>query len=161
MHVPHAPTPASGRLRRDESGLALLVTILVMVLVSGVALAAMSNSREEMMAGGRSRSVIRSLFAAEAGVQFAERRLLPPRDLNSFSLTVGGMTVESRERDQGSPQPISTGGIGKPPDGYSINIGAGFVNEIFEVNSTAANSRLPTTALEVRLGLLTPNAGNY
>ncbi|MGI9644725.1 MAG: hypothetical protein ACR2O6_05370 [Ilumatobacteraceae bacterium] len=138
-----------------------MVTLLVMVLVSGVALAAMSNSREEMMAGGRSRSVITSLFAAEAGVQFAERRLLPPRDLSAFTLNVSGMTVQSRERDQGSAQPISAGGIGKPPSGYSINIGSGFVNEIFEVHSTAANARLPTTGLEVRLGLLTPNAGSY
>ena len=146
---------------RGEEGFALLITLLVMVLVSSVAIAAMNTSREEMMAGGRSRSVITSVFAAESGLQFAERRLLPPRDLSSFSISVASMTVESRERDQGSPQALASGGIGKPPSGYSINIGAGFVNEIFEVHSTAANSRLPTTELEVRLGLLTPNAGSY
>lgn len=146
-------------LRRHD-GFALLMTLLVMVLVSGVAIAAMNTSREEMVAGGRSRSVITSTFAAEAGVQMAERRLLPPRDLTAFTFNVASMTVESRKRTDGSPQPISTGGIGKPPSGYSINIGAGFVNEIFEVHSTAANARLPTTELEVRLGLLTPNAGS-
>lgn len=156
------PTQAhriTARLRRHD-GFALLMTLLVMVLVSGVAIAAMNTSREEMVAGGRSRSVITSTFAAEAGIQMAERRLLPPRDLSAFTLNVAGMTVDSRKRTDATPQPISTGGIGKPPPGYSINIGAGFVNEIFEVHSTAANARLPTTELEVRLGLLTPNAGS-
>lgn len=161
MGDPTKTTRATVSGHPGEHGIALLITLLVMVLVSGVAIAAMHNSREEMMAGGRSRSVITSLFAAEAGVQFAERRLLPPRDLSAFSISVGSMTVESRERDVGSPQALSSGGIGKPPSGYSINIGAGFVNEVFEVHSTAADARLPTTELEVRLGLLVPNVGGY
>jgi hypothetical protein len=71
------------------------------------------------------------------------------------------MTVQSRARDEGSPQAINSGGIGRPPSGYSINIGAGFVNEVFEVHSTASNPRVPTTELELRVGLLTPNAGGY
>lgn len=145
--------------RRGDAGIALIITLMVMLLVAGVAIAAMNNSQEEMVAGGRSRSVITSLFAAEAGIQFAEARILPPRDLTAFSINVGGTTVESRERDDGSPQSIASGGIGKPPPGYSINIGAGYVNQIFEVHSTAENARLPTTELEVRLGLLTPNSG--
>ena len=145
--------------QRREAGVALIITVLVMLLVSGVAVAAMNNSREEMMAGGRSRSVITSLFAAEAGVQFAEARVLPPRDLSSFSINVAGITVESRERADTSPQSIGSGGIGKPPPGYSINVGSGYVNQIFAVHSTAENTRLPTTELEVRLGLLTPNSG--
>ena len=159
MNHPKAPRCVIAG-RRTQDGFALLITLLVMVLVTGVAIAAMNTSREEMVAGGRSRSVITSVFAAEAGVQLAERRLLPPRDLSAFSISVAGMTVESRERSDASPQPLTTGGIGKPPAGFSINIGSGFVNEIFEVHSTASNTRLPTTELEVRLGLLTPNAGN-
>ena len=147
------------RTQRRQAGIAIIMTVLVMLLVSGIAIAAMNSSREEMMAGGRSRSVITSLFAAEAGVQFAEARVLPPRDLSSFSINVGGTTVESRERDDASPQSIASGGIGKPPPGYSINIGSGYVNQIFAVHSTAENPRLPTTQLEVRLGLLSPNSG--
>lgn len=154
-----ADAPRPERPERRQAGIALIITLMVMVLVATIAIAAMNNSREEMVAGGRSRSVITSLFAAEAGVQFAEARILPPRDLDAFSIDVGGITVESRERDDPSPQDIDADGVGKPPPGYSINIGAGFVNQIFEVHSTAENARLPTTELEVRLGLLTPNSG--
>ena len=48
-----------------------------------------------------------------------------------------------------------------PIPAYSINIGAGFVNEVFAVNATAASPALPTSEIEVRLGLLTPNSGAY
>lgn len=148
------------RAKREE-GIALVMAVLILVLVAGVAIAAMSHSREELKAGGRSRSVMRSLFAAEAGIQFAEHRLLPPRDLTAFSFALDGISVESRARDQGTPQAIASAGLGKPPAGYSINIGAGFVNEVFSVNATASNAVLPTTEIEVRLGLLAANAGEY
>ncbi len=146
------------RMSRQD-GIALITTVLVLVLVAATAIAAISNSEEEFKAGGRSRAVFRSLYAAEAGVQFAENRILPPRDLTAFSFNLNSVTIESRKRDDTTTSPIVPGGLGKPPPGYSINIGAGFANEIFEVNVTAEGASVPTSEIEVRLGLLTSNTG--
>ena len=153
----------SRRLRgsQREEGIALITAVLILVLAAATAVAAISNSEEELKAGGRSRSVMKSLFAAEAGIQFAEHRILEPRDLSPFTLNLNGILVESRSRDEGSPQNIAEGGLGRPPAGYSINIGSGFVNETFAINVTAASTALPTTEIEVRLALLTPNSGAY
>lgn len=154
-------TPAARDRASREGGIALITTVLVLVLVAATAIAAISNSEEEFKAGGRSRSVFRSLYAAEAGVQFSENRIVPPRDLTAFSFNLNGVTVESRRRDDSTTSAIASGGLGKPPSGYAINIGSGFANEVFEVNVTADGSSVPTTEIEVRLGMLTANAGAF
>ena len=69
--------------------------------------------------------------------------------------------VESRSRDQATPQDITEAGLGNPPPGYSLNIGSGFQNELFQMNVTAARANLPTTEIEVKVGVLTTNAGAY
>ena len=145
---------------RSERGIAMITVLLVMSLVLMLAIGAIDFSEQELRAGGQSRAVGGSLYAAEAGVEFATNRLLPPRDLSAFTFTLAdGTTVQSRSRDQSTPQSIGVGGLGSPPSGYSVNIGAGFVNETFQVNVTAGASSKPTTEVEVKLGLLTPNAG--
>ena len=61
----------------------------------------------------------------------------------------------------GAPQPITAVGIGPPPDGYSINVGGGFLNELFLLNVTAAATNNGVAELETKLGSLQPNAGAY
>jgi len=140
----------------------MITAVMVLVLVAATAITAIGTSEEELRAGGRSRSTMSSLYAAEAGIQFAQNRILPPRDLSSFSFSMtDGTSVQSRTRTDSTPQDIGEGGLGKPPAGYSINIGSGFVNETFKLNVTAAHANLPTTELEVRLGMLTTNSGAY
>ena len=151
---------AGPRPARDERGVAMISVLLVMVLLILLAVGAIEISEQEMKAGGRSRAAGNILYAAEAGVDFALNRLRPPRDLSAFSFTVeGDITVQSRSRDDSSAQPIATGGIGQPPDGYSINVGSGFVNETFQVNVTAGGVAKPSAEIEVKVGLLTPNSG--
>ena len=149
------------RSTHRREGMALITTILILMLVGATALATIKTSSEEMMAGGRSRSVIKSLYAAEAGVQLAHTRIRAPRDLSAFSISVDGATVESRSRDQTGTQAIDEGGLGRPPSGYSVNIGSGYVNQIYAVDVTASAASLPTTEVQVRLGMLTANSGSY
>ncbi len=144
-----------------ECGVALITSVLVMVLVAATAIASLSNSEEDLKAGGRSRSVMSSLYAAEAGIQFAKGRIQAPRDLSAFSFVLGPATVESRSRGEASPQALIESGLGKPPPGYAINIGSGFANETFEINVTAESSTIPTTEIEVKVGVLIANSGNY
>ncbi len=148
--------------RRREGGVALVTAVLILVLVAMVAIAAIESSEQELRAGGRSRSTMTSFYAAEAGVEYAENRLRTPRDLSAFSFALSdGTTVQSRKREQGSPQLIQESGLGNPPAGYSINIGSGFQNELFTVNVTASRPSTPTSEIEVKAGVLTTNAGAY
>lgn len=149
------------RSAHHREGMALITTILILMLVGATALATIRTSSEELMAGGRSRSVIKSLYAAEAGVQLTHTRIRAPRDLSAFSIDVDGTTVESRSRDQTGTQPIDEGGLGKPPSGYSVNIGSGYVSQVYAVDVTASEASLPTTEIQVRLGMLSANSGSY
>lgn len=151
------------RLRsKREHGLALITAVLVLMLVAATALTAIGISEEELVAGGRSRSTMNSLYAAESGLEVASKRLQAPRNLNAFSITTGdGSTVESRKRSEASPQDLIEGGLGAPPTGYSINLGTGYINETFEVNVTAEKTGAPTSELEVRLGILSANGASY
>ena len=60
--------------------------------------------------------------------------------LNAFSENLlDGTNVQSRARDDGSPQPIGQVGAGAHKEGYgaSVGSGVGFVMRVFLVHSTA------------------------
>ena len=143
--------------RRHERGVALITVMMVMVLLVLLALGAIDSAEQELRAGGQSRAVGNSLYGAEAGVEFAMNRLNRSRDLSAFTFTLDGTTIQSRSRDEAAAQPIEAGGLGKPPPGYSINVGSGYVSEVFQINVTAGGGTRPATSLEVKLGFLTPN----
>ena len=150
-------TPADRGPR--QQGLAMITTVMVMSLVAAICLSAMSSSQSELTAGGHSRSTMNSLYAAEAGIQFAQNRITT-HNLNAFSFTLDdGTAVESRSRSDSSPQEIGRGGVGTPPEGYAINIGSGFINETYRLNVTASRRNLATTEIEVRIGTLGVNSG--
>ncbi len=152
-------TPARDR---SQSGLALLTSIMILILVTSIAIAAIGSSEEELRAGGRSRSAASSLNAAEAGIQFARNRLQVPSDITAFTFTLDdGTVVRTGARSDSTPKNIVNDGLGSPPSGYSININQGFVNEIYKVNITAARMNAPTTEIEARMNVLTANAGTY
>jgi Tfp pilus assembly protein PilX len=160
VHQAKNPVPRSRD--RAESGLALLTSIMILILVTSVAIAAIGSSEEELRAGGRSRSSANSLNAAEAGIHFARNRLQVPSDITAFSFTLdNGTVVRTGTRTDTVAQDMIDDGLGSPPSGYSINIGQGFVNEIYKVNVTASRLGSPTTELEARMNVLTANAGAY
>ena len=153
-----ADTHSRGR----EAGFALVTALVVMVLVSAVVSNLIGYSSEEAQSSARSRSSLKNVYAADSGIQLSLQRLQLPRDLTAFNYVLADTTVvESRSRDDAVPQPISPEGIGPPPDGYSINVGGGFVNEIFLLNVTAEAANNGVAELEAKLGSLQPNSGAY
>jgi hypothetical protein len=72
-----------------------------------------------------------------------------------------GTLVESRRRTDPSAQDIQTLDPGPPPDGFMINTGSGYVNELFLLNVTAEARNNGVAELEAKLGSLQPNAGAY
>lgn len=136
-----APAPAEARPRRQE-GIALLVTVTMLVIATMIGLTALQQTQEESTAGGRQRASARTLHAADAGVEFAISRLSQATPVTTgFTLDIEGATVQTRRRTQGSQQNISQLGAGGAADGYAINIGGGTTatNLVFMVNITATS----------------------
>ncbi len=149
-----------GPRRKREQGLALIVSILVLLLVTAISIAAIERSGQESTASGRARSSTRSLYAADAGIQLAlgriTRSILAP-----FQFNIDNRTVQSRSRSDAAPQPIEHLGVGPPPEGYGLNVGSGYGSELFLANVTATFADGGTTELEAKLGRLAAGTGGY
>ena len=145
-----------------RSGFALVTAVVILVLVSSVVVNLIDYSSQEFQSGGRSRAAAKNLYSADSGVQLSLQRIQLPRNLNPFTYNMSdGTVVESRKRDDVAPMPIDPAGIGAPPDGFSVNVGAGFVNELFLLNVFSQGVNSGAAELEAKLGSLQPNAGTY
>ena len=163
--------PNSRRARstkRREQGIALITVVLVIFLITASALSSIDFTEKESRAGGQSRATMRSLYAADAGIQLAISRIQPPEDLTPFTFVLAdGTTVESRKRTEAAPQTLGDAGgaggpgMGAPPDGYSINTGSGYLNKVFQLNATAVGNNNLTSELEAKVGVLSVNSGTY
>ena len=145
-------------LRRSD-GMALLVTVFVLLLVGAVAVAAIHHSGEESAAGGRTRATMRNLYAADSGIEIALTRLAQnPPNLTAFSEDLqGGRTVESRTHAEVAPVPLSRTGFGPPPEGYELD---SYFNEIYRVNVTATAQNAVSAEVEAKLARLQAGSGS-
>ena len=151
--------------KRREQGIALITVVLVIFLITASALSSIDFTEKESRAGGQSRATMRSLYAADAGIQLAISRIQPPEDLTPFTFVLtDGTTVESRRRTEAVPQTLGGAvgpGMGAPPDGYSINTGSGYLNKVFQLNATAVGNNNLTSELDAKVGVLSVNSGTY
>ena len=149
---------------RREEGLALLMTALVLMLVVLLAFASLHNSQRESTSGARARATTRTLHAADAGIQVARRRLTQsPPDLSAIDITLAsGAQLQSRRRADSTPKTLEQVGLGAPPEGFSVNVGAGakYVSRVFQVNVTSLGGG-STSEVEARLSRIGPEATGY
>jgi hypothetical protein len=152
---------STSRRPESERGSGLLITMLVMLMVGAVAVAAIERAGEESTAGGRSRATVRNFYAADAGIQLARMRLSAnPPNLDPFSIVLeGGRRVESRRRAEGAPQPLTRDGFGPPPDGFSLNSDSPFLNEVYLINITSTTPGGTTTEIEAKVLRLAAGSG--
>ncbi|MGI9540004.1 MAG: hypothetical protein ACR2N6_07645 [Miltoncostaeaceae bacterium] len=146
-----------------QDGIAILVTTVALLLVAMIGLTSLEHTREESTSGGRSRNVTRTLHAADAGIEFARSRLSQsPPNLNSFSLAMlDGAAVESRQRDQGSPQVLTEIGVGGTTDGYALNSGSASINNrIYQANVTGTAGSA-VVEVEARFAVEEPATSSY
>lgn len=109
------------RKRRSETGIALLIAIFVLLLISVVAIALIVSSNTESALAGNYRSSTGVYYAALAGVEEARARLRP-NDPNSFKNTWPAFYPLP-----GTPLPIGTVGYVLNPS-PSDNAGAMFAS---------------------------------
>ena len=117
-----------GRRESAQQGSALLITMLVLVLVSMLAVSGLDRSQEESTSGARLRSSTRTLHAADSGIRLAMSRVAqsPPK-LDAFDMTLAGATVVRAGDAAGLPANPGTATVEAfrtVVDGYDVTIAA-------------------------------------
>ena len=144
-----------------QDGIALIITILILLLVSTIGIASIEHSGGEFSSAGRARASTVALYGAEAGLQLAINQFAQePADLTAVNVTLDdGTGVQSGTRADTAPQPLTKGGTGLPPEGYSLNAGSGYVNRRYRAEVTARTTGGSAVELESLFAKL--EAGGY
>ena len=137
------------RSAKHEEGVALLITVMMVLLTGVLALMSIEHSGSEMVAGSRARSTSRTLHAADGGMQLAFTRVSQsPPNLNPIDILIGNIDVESRTRAETSAQNIEFLGTGASPEGYGVNVGSGYSSELYQVDITSLAPNGSTAQLQ-------------
>ena len=148
--------------RRRESGVALLITVVLILLVGLLVLTSLRHSGDESVAGARGRSASRVLHAADGGMQMALNHVTQtPPDTDPIDITIAGMSVQSRTRAQGAAQNLTSLGPGPPPAGYGISTGSGYASELFVADITSLGPTGSTAELQSKLFRFDGTPGGY
>ena len=155
--------PRSSNTLRDESGMALIIAVLILVVVSAIGLASIDHAGAEAQESGAARRTMITFHAADAGIQFGISRLVQdPPDLTAYDITLSnGARFRSGARTASSAQQLPTPESGPPPDGYALNTGGGYLTQTFTAPVTAFGVGNSVAELEVRLGKLQAGVGGY
>jgi hypothetical protein len=145
-----------------EQGVAMILAILLLLLLSGIGVAVLDHSGEESAVTGRTRRSSFTFYAADSGIQLSIARvsLFPPQ-LNPFTATFAdGTTVQTGARSSMAPQPIEKTNVGAPPDGYSIKLDSGYVTETYRATISAFGPGNSSAELEAKYAKM-QSAGSY
>ena len=147
---------------RGEHGVAMILAILLLLLLSGIGVAVIDHSGDESAVTGSTRRSSFTFYAADSGIQLSIARVsqFPPQ-LNPFSATFAdGTTMQSGGRSSPAPEPIERTNIGAPPDGYSIVSGSGYVTETYRATISAFGPGGSSAELESKYSKM-QSAGSY
>jgi len=165
MHGDRSRHAASRRPQDDrrEGGIAMITVVLIIFLLMASALSSVDFTEQEARASSQSRATMRSLYAADAGIQLAISRV-QASDFAAFSVVLtDGTVVESRRRIDAAAQPLANNGTdvqaGPPPDGFEFGEGGGFSMDVYPLHATAVGRNNLTSELEAKVGVLSAGAG--
>ena len=147
---------------RRKQGVALLITMVLILLIGVIALTSIDHSGNEMIAGARGRSTARAPYAADGGIQLALAHVAEnPPNTDAIDIDIGTYNVESRTRAEVTPQSIESLGEGAPLDGYGINEGSGYVSELFMVDITSVGPNQASTGIQSKLYMFDADIAGY
>ena len=125
----------STQLVRGEHGIALIVTVLLLMMISAIGLAALRHAGDESVISASSRRKLAAVYAADAGMNVLAERLLtgnpssatflaPMNDPSLLTNEAGlPIAVRTGTADSTVPQPVVR--VGSAPGGGSqLNIGS-------------------------------------
>jgi len=136
MNSPRFTRSACAPLR-DERGMALLVAIVLLLLMSALGITALQHAQTEASASGRSRRKDATLYAGEAGLSMVQQRLLSNwggGSMASFTIDEAALVsdgfgnpiaVRTGRPENAAAEAIGGSGTGRAeaPDGFMLNLG--------------------------------------
>jgi hypothetical protein len=93
--------PGSGRRSKQERGVALITTLLLLMLLSGLAIAMAWTTQSDMMISGYYRNVRGSFYAADSGLSVVRQAML-----NEFTSQANGGALPNPAGFKAGSQPI-------------------------------------------------------
>jgi hypothetical protein len=155
--------------------MALLVTVMVVIMISAMAMGAIHHSGQESVGGRRTKTALDALFGASAGVELARVRI-KQGVMTAFDVDLaGGIEVQSRRRSESTPQEIYAfadapgepgalggGNTGLVAEGNTINNGSkiGITEEMYQVNVTATTNAGAVAEVEAKISYTGPGTGS-
>lgn len=158
---------------RDESGAALLIAVVLLLLMSALGITALQHAQDEASASGRARRKDATLYAGEAGLAMVQSNLLANYNgatMPSFTIDEPAMVndgfgnpiaVRSGRPENAAPESIGgTGtGIAEVPDGYQIGAGTGHGFSAVRADIVATDAGNGTVHLQAQYRLYEGSGG--
>lgn len=153
-------TPTNAALT-NESGIALLLTILMLLLVSAVGVSALNRAGDENTVATASRRQVTNMAAAEGALKMAEAQLLaaqagtptPTTSINfpNFIQENNGRATSVRSGTVGNSAAVPIEPIGtRPVQGGDARYGKAMVRLIYRVSVVATGPRGGNVQLEAQ-----------
>ncbi|MGH9888613.1 MAG: hypothetical protein ACREBE_23980 [bacterium] len=136
---PRRVTQYGSERLRDERGMALLIAVVLLLLMSALGITALQHAQTEASASGRSRRKDATLYAGEAGLSLVQERLLSNwggATMASFTIDEDALVtdgfgnaiaVRTGRPENSAAESVCGGGSGtgraEASDGFMLNIG--------------------------------------
>lgn len=160
------------RALRDETGIALLIAVILLLLISAIGIASLQHAQQEASSSGRSRHHARNLQAGEGLLQLVVQQLMAnsaqnredPLDIAQFiqdptsGVWMSASTTAPADAGMGTPTPrgpLRTGSWVRSGDA----IGGPIRQQIYNVNVFASDPSGARVALQAQYALLDAVAG--
>ncbi len=153
--------------KRDQAGIALLIAVILMLMISAIGLSALQSAGGEASANGRSARKLTTFFAADSGMsvvmqqldttltkaQYADSVILD--DTQFMQNSMGGFTeVRTGTVDNATAQPV-TRIRGIAPKGGALNVNSpnSFILGIYRADVLATDPVGGRVELQVQLAV--------
>jgi len=162
------------KLRPNQEGIALIISLLFLLAVSAMGLSALSRAQDENVVGSASRRHLMHVMAADAGVKLALRQLESSggASLNTQALDVanvdgagpGAIRIRSGTLGDPASQPIQfLQYVADPTSGGQLNLGSGNGGggqlAIYRVNIVADNATNAAVQVQAQIAIEAPSVG--
>jgi len=162
-------------ISHDQDGFALLLTIILLLLLSALGIHALARAQDENLSAGASRSYVRNIAAADAGIKIALAQLQSSAGLavntdsirvDEFYTNAPGLAskIYSGARDSSSAQPIEfIQYVADAGSGSQLNLGSGQGGggqvAIYRVNIVAQDPGGGVAQVQAQLAVQAPSLG--
>lgn len=145
------------RSPRDESGVALIIALLAIVLMTALGMALMLNSQTETMISANYRDATEAEYAADAGIERVMDDVLTVPDWNTLLTSPDGVKAGVTSAFLGSSSVTSI----TLPDGRSLDLAAATNMLNCAKTTTCSDSDMNTSTLDRPWGVNNPRFRLY